>query len=816
MGQLGPWPRWAGALLLAAPVIGRPQVTAVDFMPSTVFVRAGRTWSLQADITPPRYGRRDLAWSSQDESVARVDGAGTLTAVHAGRTYVYAMGGVHREANDMCRVVVYDDSNSLRFVARSAAGGSSGRDDGVFDLALPRDDIVALVCRVRRPVSGAAAATVRMDDGPELAVNLPPGNGQWQEASPMFLHPFGGFYRFGLTAGRHTLRVSLPPGADLGDVRLVGETGPGDRYESHVSAVMGERRWYRIFLPPDYAATRDRLPVIYYLHGWGGRVFKEGVPGSHIDLGELERRVRRDRVIYVMADGQVFWEGGEKFSRFAPYDAFLPHESPFLWEDYFPELVHHIDSTYRTEPERSKRALLGFSMGGLLSYRIAERFPQLVGSVNPFCGSTESFFGTPADTAYVRIADSLENLHGVRLRIHDTQSDYLEGGNERVWRAAQREELPDTAWALFPGTHAVDPAGGTEAFAQAFEWAVDGFRRPLPPPARWHALQFIPRFEAWGYRVSCTPARYGLTELHGVTAAGFRVATLRALPDGAPRADATVRIETAPIYRPGADYDLSDFDEATGSLTQRIVHSDGAGRISLAVDGAPHQIGLHRPGDPPEVVVLGGLAGSARFLPVGRETTLKVRLYNRGAAAARGLRGFVSSPQPGVAVARPDFTVAALAPGATAEVSVQVTAGVDPPKYAAPFALRFDVKVCADAGGAWNDEMDVVPLYAAPRFDATVEGGESSRTLRPGETFTLRTAGRLLRVYSDDPYLLKIGDVPIIEPDDPENAAEYSRLRLAPECPPGHIVRCLVRAETVEKQIRSVALDWGRVEIPVQ
>lgn len=806
--------RWIGALLLAAPVMGPAQITVVDFQPSTVFVRAGRTWTLQAAITPARYGPRDLDWSSQDDSIARVDGGGTLTALRAGRTYVYAMGGVHHEANDMCRVIVYDDSNSLRFAPRGTALDAAGRTRARFDLALPRDDIVALVCRVR-PASGqSAAATVRMDDGPELTVNLPAGDGHWQDASPMFRYPFGGFYRFGLTAGHHRLEVSLPPGAVLGEIRLVGETGAHDRYESHESAVMGERRWYRIFLPPDYDATRDRLPVIYFLHGWGGRVFKEGVPGSHIDLGEVARRVERDRVIYVMADGQVFWDGGEKMTHYAPYNVFLPHESPFLWEDYFPELVRHIDSAYRTVPDRAHRALLGFSMGGLMSYRIAERFPQLIGSVNPLCGSTESFLGTPADTAYVRVADGVENLHGVRLRIHDTQSDYLRAGNERVWRAAQREELPDTAWALFPGTHEVDAAGKTVAFTQAFEWAVDGFRRPMPPPRRWHAREFLPQFEVWGYRVSCTPARYGLTELHGVTAGGFRVATQSALPDGAPRPGATVRIETGARYRPDTDYDLSDYDEATGSLSQRRVRSDGAGRITLEVDGAPHQIGLHRPGDPAEVVVLGGLAGSAGLLPVGRTATLQVRLYNRGASAARGLTGFVASPEPGVEIARPDFAVAELAPGATTEVSVPVVAAVEPPKYAAPFAVRFDVKVRARSGGSWNDEMNVVPFYAAPKLDVVVEGG-SGGALRPGETFTLRAKGRLLRVYSDDPYVVKVGDVPIIT-DDPENAAEYSRMRLAPECPPGHVVRCLVRAETVVRDIRSEALEWGRAEIPVR
>src|SRR6266498_5013489 len=40
---------------------------------------------------------------------------------------------------------------------------------------------------------------------------------------------------------------------------------------SHSSQVMGEVRRYRVFLPPDYAASNKRYPVIYFFHGWSER-----------------------------------------------------------------------------------------------------------------------------------------------------------------------------------------------------------------------------------------------------------------------------------------------------------------------------------------------------------------------------------------------------------------------------------------------------------------------------------------------------------------------------------------------------------------
>ncbi|HEY3755862.1 MAG TPA: alpha/beta hydrolase-fold protein [Opitutaceae bacterium] len=795
------WIILSAAWAWAAPRPATAQVAAVDLQPGLVFVRAGATHTLKANIRPERYQARDLQWSSQDPSVARVDAGGTVTALRAGRTYLFVKGGANDQATDMCRLIVYDDSNSLRFSGKTATVDATGER---LALNLPRDDVVALVCRLRNAGAADARVTVQMDHGAELALTAPAGN-RPTDVSPNFRYDFAGAYRFGLTAGNHTVHLSVPPGVSVDEVRLVGETGEHDRFASHLSAVMGKRRWYRIFLPPDYDATRDRLPVLYYLHGWGGRVFKEGVPGSHMDLGELARRVARDRVIVVVTDGQVHWDAGEDITRYAPYNLFLPHDSPVLWEDYFAELVRQIDATYRTIPNRSGRALLGFSMGGQMAYRIGERFPDLLASINPCCGSNEGFYGAAADLTYVRVSDYLENLRGVRLRIHDTQSDYLEPGNARVWQAVQREELPHSAWALFPGVHAIDPAGGTAAFDQAFDWAVDAFRHPLAPPSRWNALEFIPRFEVWDYQVSSDGVGPGLTELHGVTRGGFRVATLSALPDGGPRSEARVTVVTAPAYRPDTDYEVADFDETQGTLAQRTERSDGSGRLHLTFDGRVHQVGLHRAGDPAEVVALGGLAGLRPFLPVGEETTIQIKLYNRGASAAHGLRGFVSSPEPGVEIGHADFAIDALAPGEVATLSVPVIARVEPPRYAAPFALRLDVTVRADSGERWRDEINVVPRFEAPSVDAVLEP--------QGGNWVLKVGGRPQRVFSDDPALLKVADVPLIQSDNPEDAGMYSLIRFAPGTPPGHVARCLVRTETVIAKECAVAVKWGRADV---
>src|SRR3989449_4961384 len=44
--------------------------------------------------------------------------------------------------------------------------------------------------------------------------------------------------------------------------------------ETHKSQVFHETRHYRIFLPPDYATSGKRYPVIYWFHGWSERYNK--------------------------------------------------------------------------------------------------------------------------------------------------------------------------------------------------------------------------------------------------------------------------------------------------------------------------------------------------------------------------------------------------------------------------------------------------------------------------------------------------------------------------------------------------------------
>jgi enterochelin esterase-like enzyme len=137
--------------------------------------------------------------------------------------------------------------------------------------------------------------------------------------------------------------------------------------KTHFSKVFNREKPYRIFLPSDYASSQKKYPVIYYFHG---------NTGSHeLDIDGVAQLVKDNPVILVA------WNGRSIDSDLCPYN--IGNHSNINYQvqlkDYFLELLSYIDSTYRILPDRSDRAIIGHSMGGIMSFFIAGEYPDLIG-----------------------------------------------------------------------------------------------------------------------------------------------------------------------------------------------------------------------------------------------------------------------------------------------------------------------------------------------------------------------------------------------------------------------------------------------------
>jgi pimeloyl-ACP methyl ester carboxylesterase len=153
-----------------------------------------------------------------------------------------------------------------------------------------------------------------------------------------------------------------------------------------------ERTVY-VLLPPGYAASDRRYPVVYVMpwangdpgtNAWGFKVAMESLLGK----GENEE------MIVVVPDGTD--KLGGSFFKSSPtigdYETYLTRD-----------VVGYVDTHYRTLPTRDSRGLAGCSNGGSISMRLALKYPNVFSVVAASGGSyNDSLEVWPSDLENVK------------------------------------------------------------------------------------------------------------------------------------------------------------------------------------------------------------------------------------------------------------------------------------------------------------------------------------------------------------------------------------------------------------------------------
>jgi len=130
-----------------------------------------------------------------------------------------------------------------------------------------------------------------------------------------------------------------------------------------------------VYLPPSYAADQARrFPVVYLLHGYGGR--DDTFTTRLAKLAELGDRLAAaqgfSEPIVVTPNAFTLHKGSMYASSVTTGD----------WERYVAEdLVQYIDGHYRTIAARISRGLAGHSMGGYGALRIGMKRPDVFSSL---------------------------------------------------------------------------------------------------------------------------------------------------------------------------------------------------------------------------------------------------------------------------------------------------------------------------------------------------------------------------------------------------------------------------------------------------
>jgi len=169
---------------------------------------------------------------------------------------------------------------------------------------------------------------------------------------------------FGLTMAAG-LWLGLAAGPPRG---LAGEGATGQVLEGlkMPSAILGRDVAYAVYLPPDYAISTRRYPVVYLLHGYtddeSGWV-QFGEAGLAADRAIAAREI--PPMILVMPDAGATFYINDAAGKVRYEDMFVG------------ELVPFVDRTYRTRPDREFRGVAGLSMGGWGTLVYTLRHPDL-------------------------------------------------------------------------------------------------------------------------------------------------------------------------------------------------------------------------------------------------------------------------------------------------------------------------------------------------------------------------------------------------------------------------------------------------------
>jgi poly(3-hydroxybutyrate) depolymerase len=409
----------------------------------------------------------------------------------------------------------------------------------------------------------------------------------------------------------------------------------------HYSSVFGEIRNYRVFLPPGYFNNPlKRYPVIYFYHGWSQRFFGSGPDGyNHFERDDdnkgdnIDAFVSANEVIVVKADGYNRSREEEYYLR--PYNI-GPVETSRQFPLYFPELVNHIDASFKTIPDRNHRAISGLSMGGFMSYWIGGKYPDMICAIGNFCGSAEFAVGPKDFPVEYRNIDFYKNYNGVKVRLNFGNEDFIRYYHRdlnKVWL----QVMDNYEYKIYEAAHS------TCGMGEMFSFLKSTFENPLAKPENWNHIDVYPDFSVWDYKIETDREMPGFTVLENVNKSGFRCSIRQHLPDGETLPYVNVSVITPPVYKKNIAYTINDIDLITGKITTYSALSDNSGCLKIVFNGSTHEIGINSTDAAANIILESYSVEGMKYAQHGNDVRISVKLLNKGLKKGENLKGTLSA-----------------------------------------------------------------------------------------------------------------------------------------------------------------------------
>jgi alpha-glucosidase len=233
---------------------------------------------------------------------------------------------------------------------------------------------------------------------------------------------------------------------------------------------LGRQRQIRIYLPPDYDASERRYPVLYMHDGQNLFDAATGFAGEW-EVDETLNSLARDglELIVVGVDN-----GGEhRMQELTAWDnaKFGKAEGDAYLEFIVDVVKPYIDEHYRTKSDRPHTAIMGSSLGGLISHYAIYRYPQVFGMAGLF---SPSYWYAPDVYTYTA-AHALPRDAKLYFYCGGKEDESMLGKMNRMVSLVRNSGLPGDHIAVAVEVAAKhNEAAWARAFPRAVAWLFTG------------------------------------------------------------------------------------------------------------------------------------------------------------------------------------------------------------------------------------------------------------------------------------------------------------------------------------------------------
>ena len=222
-----------------------------------------------------------------------------------------------------------------------------------------------------------------------------------------------GVFRYSFTVdGVRVQDPKAPLSAEQASLLQVGEGYMKDVPHGAVaqryywSKNLGEMRRLHVWTPAGYEKSKDKLPVLYLIHGGGDNDASwPGVGAAGWILDNLLAAGKMVPMVVVMPNGTI------------P----VANEVPPFAEDMVTSIIPFIEANYNVKTDADNRAMAGLSMGGMETIETAFNHPELFRYVWVLSASFAPGQDPAAESARLKVKENVAKMNKQFKRLVFTQ-----------------------------------------------------------------------------------------------------------------------------------------------------------------------------------------------------------------------------------------------------------------------------------------------------------------------------------------------------------------------------------------------------------